>query len=79
MAAGAGTITTADLGALNWPVDGRLLYQFGTGVGPNNTRIPWHGIGIAAPVGTPVRAVAGGTGRERLESSARPERSRRVW
>jgi murein DD-endopeptidase MepM/ murein hydrolase activator NlpD len=30
-------------------------------VGPNNTRIPWHGIGIAAPVGTPVRAIAAGT------------------
>jgi septal ring factor EnvC (AmiA/AmiB activator) len=38
-----------------------VIYEFGTGVGPNNTRIPWHGIGIAAPVGTPVRAVASGT------------------
>ncbi|HEX9703936.1 MAG TPA: peptidoglycan DD-metalloendopeptidase family protein [Gemmatimonadales bacterium] len=56
-----GSITTASLGTLDWPVDGRLLYEFGTGVGPNNTRIPWHGIGIAAPVGTPVRAVAAGT------------------
>lgn len=53
-------ITTADLGQLDWPVEGRILYQFGTGVGPNNTRIPWHGIGIAAPVGTPVQAVASG-------------------
>ncbi len=34
---------------------------FGTGTGPNKTRIPWHGIGIAAPTGTPVRAVAAGT------------------
>lgn len=61
VAAGAGTITTGDLGTLDWPVEGRVLYQFGTGVGPNNTRIPWHGIGIGAPVGTPVRAVAAGT------------------
>ncbi len=51
-AAGAPTITTASLGTLEWPVDGRLVYQFGTAAGPNNTRIPWHGIGIAAPVGT---------------------------
>jgi murein hydrolase activator len=56
-----GTITTSDIGQLGWPVDGRLLYQFGTEAGPNNTRIPRHGIGIGAAVGTPVRSVAGGT------------------
>src|SRR5213595_1516312 len=44
----AASITTADLGQLDWPVDGKVVYQFGTAVGPNNTRIPWHGIGIAA-------------------------------
>jgi len=60
-AVGAATITTADLGRLAWPVQGKILYQFGTAAGPNNTRIPWHGIGIGAPVGTPVHAVAGGT------------------
>src|SRR6266550_309277 len=60
-AATAAAITTADLGQLDWPVQGRIVYQFGTATGPNNTRIPWHGIGIAAPVGTPVRAIAGGT------------------
>lgn len=58
---GVATITTADLGRLDWPVSGRIVYQFGTATGPNNTRIPWHGIGIAAPVGTSVRAVASGT------------------
>jgi murein hydrolase activator len=57
----AAAITTADLGQLDWPVEGRIIYQFGTGTGPNNTRIPWHGIGIAAPTGTPVHAIAGGT------------------
>ncbi len=57
----AAAITTADLGKLDWPVSGRLLYQFGTATGPNNTRIPWHGIGIGAAVGTPVHAVAAGT------------------
>jgi len=60
-ATAAAAITTADLGQLDWPVQGRIVYQFGTATGPNNTRIPWHGIGIAAPVGTPVRAIAGGT------------------
>lgn len=57
----AAAITTADLGKLEWPVSGRLVYQFGTATGPNNTRIPWHGIGIGAAAGTPVRAVAAGT------------------
>jgi len=57
----AASITTADLGQLDWPVEGRIIYQFGTGTGPNNTRIPWHGIGIAAPTGTAVHAIAGGT------------------
>jgi murein hydrolase activator len=57
----AAAITTADLGQLDWPVEGRIIYQFGTGTGPNNTRIPWHGIGIAAATGTPVHAIAGGT------------------
>jgi septal ring factor EnvC (AmiA/AmiB activator) len=62
-----GAITTADLGNLDWPVavagggGGSIIYPFGTTTGPNNTRIPRHGIGIKAPVGTPVRAVAGGT------------------
>src|SRR5437667_1386696 len=60
-AATAAAITTADLGQLDWPVDGTIIYQFGTAPGPNNTRIPWHGIGIAAPAGAPVRAIAGGT------------------
>jgi murein hydrolase activator len=57
----AASITTADLGQLDWPVEGKIVYQFGTAAGPNNTRIPWHGIGIAAPAGTPVRAIAGGS------------------
>jgi len=60
-ATAAAAITTADLGQLDWPVEGRILYQFGTATGPNNTRIPWHGIGIAAPVGTPVRAIVNGS------------------
>ncbi len=60
-AATTGAITTADLGGLDWPVEGLIIYPFGTTTGPNNTRIPRHGIGIKAPVGTAVRAVAPGT------------------
>jgi septal ring factor EnvC (AmiA/AmiB activator) len=64
-ATAAGSITTADLGNLDWPVDvaagSTIIYPFGTTTGPNNTRIPRHGIGIKAPVGAPVRAVAPGT------------------
>jgi murein hydrolase activator len=62
-ATGTGSITTADLGGLDWPVDGggSIIYPFGTTTGPNNTRIPRHGIGIKAPVGAGVRAVAPGT------------------
>jgi murein hydrolase activator len=62
-AAGPGAITTADLGGLDWPVDGGgvVIYPFGTTTGPNNTRIPRHGIGIKAPVGSAVRVVAPGT------------------
>jgi septal ring factor EnvC (AmiA/AmiB activator) len=61
-AAGAGTITEADLGGLSWPVDsGEVIYRFGVTSGPDETRIRRHGLGIAVPVGTPVRAVAGGT------------------
>jgi len=60
-AATTGAITTADLGGLDWPVEGSIIYPFGRTTGPNNTRIPRHGIGIKAPVGTAVRAVAPGT------------------
>ncbi len=56
-----GAITSGSLGSLDWPVDGRVLYEFGPTAGPDNTRITWHGIGIAAPRGTPVKAVAQGT------------------
>jgi septal ring factor EnvC (AmiA/AmiB activator) len=58
-----GAITTGDLGGLDWPVEGGgvVIYPFGTTTGPNNTRIPRHGIGIKAPVGAAVRAVAPGT------------------
>lgn len=54
------TLTTADLGRLDWPVEGAIVYRFGRIVSPNNTSITWNGIGIGADIGTPVRAVAAG-------------------
>ena len=55
------TLRTSDLGRLDWPVDGTVLYRFGRVVNPNNTTTRWNGIGIAAPTGSTVRAVAPGT------------------
>jgi septal ring factor EnvC (AmiA/AmiB activator) len=55
------TLRSADAGRLEWPVDGTLLYRFGRVINPNNTTTRWNGMGIAAPVGTPVKAVAPGT------------------
>lgn len=56
-----GAITTRDLGALRWPVEGRLIYRFGPEKRPNGVILRWNGIGIGAPVGTQVRAVEAGT------------------
>jgi septal ring factor EnvC (AmiA/AmiB activator) len=54
------TLKTTDFGKLDWPVDGSIIYRFGRAVNPNNTTIRWNGVGIAAPSGTAVKAVAGG-------------------
>jgi septal ring factor EnvC (AmiA/AmiB activator) len=54
------TIRTSDLGRLDWPVDGDILYRFGRVVNPNNTTTRWNGLGIGANAGTPVRSIAAG-------------------
>jgi septal ring factor EnvC (AmiA/AmiB activator) len=54
------TIRTSDLGKLDWPVEGDILYRFGRVVHPNNTTTRWNGIGIAAASGTPVKAISDG-------------------
>lgn len=56
----AGSLTTADLGRLDWPVDGSIVYRFGRVINANNTSITWNGIGIGAAMGTGVKAVAEG-------------------
>lgn len=60
----AGSITTSDIGKLDWPVEGRIVYRFGRDTLPSGGVIRWNGIGIAAAVGTPIRAVE--SGRVRL-------------
>ncbi len=54
------TLRTSDLGRLDWPVDGEILYRFGRVVNPNNTTTRWNGLGIGARAGTSVRAVSAG-------------------
>ena len=54
------TIHSADYGHLDWPVSGPLVYTFGKAQTASNTTIRWNGVGIRAPVGTSVAAVAPG-------------------
>lgn len=54
-------ITTRDLGSLNWPVEGRVVYRFGPERKPNGITLVNNGIGIGAAAGTPVKAVEAGT------------------
>lgn len=58
--AGGPTLTAADAGTLEWPIDGEVVYRFGRERRPNGTVLRWNGIGLAAPTGTPVRAVKAG-------------------
>lgn len=55
-----GSITTADLGKLDWPVEGTIVYRFGRDTLPSGGIIRWNGLGIAAAMGTPVKAVESG-------------------
>jgi septal ring factor EnvC (AmiA/AmiB activator) len=54
-------ISTDDLGTLEWPVDGDVVYEFGRYARPDGTHLRRQGIGIAVPTGTPVHTVASGT------------------
>lgn len=53
------TLRTADLGQLDWPVEGTIVYEFGPQRDGSTTTLR-EGIGIGAPAGTPVRAVEAG-------------------
>lgn len=54
------SLAEEDRGSLDWPVEGRIVYGFGPSRRANGTVIRWNGVGIAAPTGTPVRAVRAG-------------------
>jgi septal ring factor EnvC (AmiA/AmiB activator) len=57
----AGTGPAVKRGRLPWPVKGDVTARFGTVVNPRfGTQVLQKGIEIAAPDGTPVRAVTGG-------------------
>jgi septal ring factor EnvC (AmiA/AmiB activator) len=58
-----GSITTADVGKLDWPVEGTIVYKFGRDTLPSGGVIRWNGIGIAATAGSPVHAVESGVVR----------------
>lgn len=55
-----GSLSTADLGKLDWPVDGQIIYDFGRDSLKNGGVVRHNGIGIKAPVGTPVKAIESG-------------------
>lgn len=55
-----GSLTTADLGNLDWPVQGQIVYRFGRDTLPSGGVIRWNGIGIATTAGTSVKAVESG-------------------
>lgn len=61
-------LSTADIGQLDWPVEGDILYQFGREKLANGGVILRNGIAIGAAAGTAVTAVDSGTVRlkERL-------------
>jgi septal ring factor EnvC (AmiA/AmiB activator) len=54
------TIRTSDLGRLDWPVEGGIIYRFGRVINPNNTTTRWNGIGISAAAGTSVKTISAG-------------------
>lgn len=51
------TLRTSDLGQLDWPVEGAIVYRFGE---PKEGGGNHQGLGIGAPRGSPVRAVESG-------------------
>src|SRR5262249_39542370 len=55
-----GSISTADIGKLDWPVDGAIVTNFGREKLSSGATIKNNGISIAAAAGTPVKAVEAG-------------------
>lgn len=55
-----GGMSTAELGKLDWPVQGRIIHNFGPDTLASGAKISRHGISIAAAAGSPVTAVSAG-------------------
>ena len=58
-----GSLSTNDIGKLDWPVNGDIVIRFGPdtlSAAQGGGVIRWNGVGIKAPAGTPIKAVAGG-------------------
>lgn len=56
-----GSLTTASIGKLDWPVEGPIIYGYGTEQLASGAVIRHNGIAIGAPVGTPIKAVEAGS------------------
>jgi septal ring factor EnvC (AmiA/AmiB activator) len=56
-----GTITTADIGKLDWPVEGSIIFGFGPERLASGATVRHNGIAIGAEVGSPIKAVEAGT------------------
>ena len=54
------SMSIADAGSLEWPLDGDLIYRFGEEQRPNGLVLNWNGVGIAGLPGSPVRAARNG-------------------
>ena len=56
----AASVSTSELGRLDWPVAGNILYHFGPDTLPSGAKITRHGIAITAPAGSAVTPVSAG-------------------
>ena len=54
------SMSIADAGSLEWPLDGDLIYRFGQEQLPNGLVLNWNGVGISGLPGSPVRAARNG-------------------
>ena len=54
------SMSIADAGSLEWPLDGDLIYRFGQEQRPNGLVLNWNGVGIVGLPGSPVRAARNG-------------------
>jgi murein hydrolase activator len=61
VARAAGNLSSANMGQLRWPVQGRLLYRYGPERRPGGVVLRRNGIGIGAAPGTAVQAIGQGT------------------